>query len=460
MFIIKNLKERLENIYKKIGIKSVRSRNISNHVLLSFLYMGGGVLANYLLVPLTMNYLNNKDYGLWLTLISFISWFSFFDIGLGNGLRNKFAEAKAIENKELIKGYISTAYYTISLIIIGLIILFLAFNFFINWSYLFNISSARERDLKILIPVVFIFFCLQMILKLITTIYIADQNHSMQNKVQFYTQFLSLVLIWVLIQTAKKSLLIFGLVFSFLPVFILLIINIIAFSGKYADVRPCYSFCKKEYLSDIFGVGISFFIIQIATIVLFSTDNLIITRLFSPEDVVPYNVAFKYFSILSIGYSILVAPYWSSFTEAYFSNDIVWIKKSIKNVTKIWLMVPVVLTIMIICAEKFYAIWLGKKVEVSLFLNVTMALFVAMTTFNMVFINFINGVGKIRLQLFTSIVSIIINIPVSIFFAKYLNLGIGGVMLGTCFCLLYSVILRPLQTYKIITNTAKGVWNK
>ena len=47
------------------------------------------------LVPLTINYLNPTKYGIWITLSSVIGWFSFFDIGLGNGLRNRFAEAIA-----------------------------------------------------------------------------------------------------------------------------------------------------------------------------------------------------------------------------------------------------------------------------------------------------------------------------------------------------------------------------
>ena len=57
------------------------------------------MLISLLLVPLTIDYLNPTQYGIWITLMSVIAWFNFFDIGLGNGLRNKFATAKA-ENKE------------------------------------------------------------------------------------------------------------------------------------------------------------------------------------------------------------------------------------------------------------------------------------------------------------------------------------------------------------------------
>jgi Na+-driven multidrug efflux pump len=88
-----------------------------------------------------------------------------------------------------------------------------------------------------------------------------------------------------------------------------------------------------------------------------------------------------------------------------------------------------------------------------------MALFVLLITFNMIYVNFINGVGKIKLQLVTALISMTINIPLSIYFGKYLGWGSPGVILATCFCMGYSVILRPIQYFKIINNSAKGIWD-
>ena len=105
-------------------IKSDRTKNISLHVRWSFIYKFGSTIANFLLVPITIGYLNTSNYGVWLTLSSFIGWFQFFDIGLGNGLRNKFAEARANGDYESAQGYISTAYFSVGLISLILIVLF------------------------------------------------------------------------------------------------------------------------------------------------------------------------------------------------------------------------------------------------------------------------------------------------------------------------------------------------
>lgn len=441
-------------------IKSLRTKNIIKHIVVSFFFKGGAIAANFLLVPITIGYLNTENYGIWLTISSFIGWFSFFDIGLGNGLRNKFAKARANENLVLARAYISSAYYTVASISLLLFLLFFSLNYFIDWTTIFNTGKELKYDLGVLMPIIVGFFCLQLVVKLITSIYLADQNHSIQVKIHFVTQVLSLVIVWLLTKITGSSLLLFGTIFSALPVLILLGLNIIAFSDKYKNLKPKFSFWKKKYLKDIMGVGFEFFIIQIAVLILFSTDNFIISKLFTPKEVVPYNISFKFFSILTTIYTIIVAPYWSSFTEAYEKKEYLWIKSSVKNIMKIWLLIPLLLVIMVLISNWFYKIWVGNEIIIPFSLSISMAIFVLLFTFNMVFTYFINGVGKIRLQLITAIISIIINIPLSILFARTLHLGTSGVILATSVSFLFYGMLRPIQYYKIINNKAKGIWNK
>lgn len=441
-----------------LSLMSPRSSNIVRHIGWSFIFKVGSILANFMMVPLSIKYLGNESYGIWLTLSSVITWFSLFDIGLGNGLRNKFAEARALGKNHDARAFVSTAYYTIGVIGVVLVASFISLNQFLDWSQVFNTSYEMGLELSVLVPVVFGFFGLQLVSKLIISIFQAEQHHSIQDKIQFLGQIVSLMVVWMLTMTEGKSLLLFGSIYAALPVLILLGLNVFAFNGRYRAYRPSFSFCKKAYLGEISGLGFKFFVIQIAAVVLFSTDNFIITQLFGPEEVVPYNVAFKYFSIVTMAYSILITPYWSSFTEAYAKNDLDWIRGSVTRIQKIWFLVPVALSIMVLLSNWFYRIWVGETVEVPIELSIVMAVFVAMTTFNMIYTNFINGVGIIRLQLITGSVAMILNIPLSVFFAKFLHWGTTGVMVATSVCLLLGVILRPIQYRMIINNEQKGVW--
>lgn len=208
------------------------------------------------------------------------------------------------------------------------------------------------------------------------------------------------------------------------------------------------------------GLGVEFFIIQLSGIMLFATDNFIISKIFSPEEVVPYNVAFKYFSIPTMIFTLILTPFWSSFTEAFVKKEFAWIKKSMRNILLIWCIVPIILLIMLLISGWFYKFWVGEKIVIPVFLSISMAIYVLLFTYKSIYNFFINGVGKIRIQMIVGIITIIINIPLSIIFSKHFNLGLSGVILATSVSLAISAVLGPIQYHKIIAFKARGIWNR
>ena len=448
------------NFIEILGIKSSRTKNITKHVLLSALFKGGSILLSFLLVPLTINFLNPTNYGIWLVITSFISWFTFFDIGLGHGLRNKFAEAKANGDFKLAKAYISSAYFSIALISISILLLFIVANLFIDWTIVFNTDQKMLQELSIVMLLVFGNFCIQFVLKLITTIYTADQRPSMQGLIGVSTQALSLLTIFLLTRYSSSSLLNFSVIFTSIPVLVLLAFNFYSFSNKYKDLKPSFKLFKLKYVQDIMGIGFNFFIIQIAAIILFCTDNIIITQLFGPKEVTPYNIAFKYFSIVTMGFSIIVTPYWSAITEAYTKKDFSWIKKSMNTLLKLSIIFSLGVIVLIIFSNEFYFFWVGDLIQVPFTLSLFMGIYAIMGVFGRPFNHFVNGTGKIKIQLYFAVFGAVMNIPLSIYFAKHLELGASGVIIATIACDFIGLIILPIQYNKIINNKAHGIWNK
>ncbi|MRT16876.1 MATE family efflux transporter [Vitellibacter sp. q18] len=417
-------------------------------------------MANFLLVPLTIRFLDNDNYGIWLTISSFIAWFTFFDIGLGHGLRNKFAEAKANDNFEAAQGYVSTAYFTIGGICLLFLVLSLLISYYVDWTSVFNTSSAMAGALRLLMPIVFGCFGLRLIFTLITSVYTADQHHSMQGKISFVIATGSLLLIYSLTVFAESSLLLFGSVFSIFPVVVLFVLNLYAFSTKYKSFKPRWQYVRKSYFKAIFGLGLSFFIIQVSVIVMFSTDNLIITQLFSPEAVVPYNIAYKYMGIASMVFTMVLVPYWSSITVAYVKEEFEWIRKAMGSLVLFSIIAVGIILVMVFMAPFVYGIWIGNLAEVPTTLTVCMAIYFAVTALYAPFNYFINGIGKIKLHMYSFALGAIVNIPLSIFLVKYTAMGVEGVIVATIICILPNLVLFPLQYFKLINQTATGIWNE
>ena len=450
----------INKFLSRFGITSERTIGITKHIGLSFFYKLGAILANFLLVPLSLEYLGKTNYGIWLIIISFIGWFTFFDVGLGHGLRNKFSEAKAKKNMHLVKAYVSSAYFTLVLISITLIILFFLVNFFIDWTYIFNTNVNLKNKLSYLMLIVFSFFAIQLVFKLITTIYTADQKPSIGVLVNFLTQIISLTAVWLLLKSGTNSLFLFGLIYSTIPVLILLCLNFFSFKTIFKPYKPSLKLWQKKYVKDIFGLGLNFFIVQIAAVILYTTDNLIITHLFSPNEVVPYNIAFKYFSIVTMVFSIIVTPYWSAITDAFTQEDFNWIKKSMKMLIRTSFWLSLLTLLMLIFSKPFYYFWVGSKVTIPFKLSLFMAVFVIQTSFIQSFTFFINGTGKIKIQMILGVSMALLNIPLSILLVKYFKFDTSGVILATILCNFVGMIIYPIQYIKIIDKKAKGIWNE
>ena len=119
-----------------------RSINIRKNVILSLFLKVGSIPITFIMVPMTINYINPVQYGIWLTVSSIIGWMNFFDIGLGLGLRNKVAHSLALDEYDNIRKYVSTTYAALSIIAFTFFIAFFIVSYYIDWNKLLNLSSS------------------------------------------------------------------------------------------------------------------------------------------------------------------------------------------------------------------------------------------------------------------------------------------------------------------------------
>ena len=436
-----------------------RTRKANRHILYSLLVKGGNILVGFMMVPLTISYISEEQYGIWLTLSSIVLWFSFFDFGLGNGLRNKLGEAMANNDIELSRIYVSSAYAIIGLVSAMVFLVFLIINPFLNWSSLLHASESLRAELSMVAFVVFSFFCLSFVLKLIYMIFTADQKPSMTGLFNFVSNLIALIIIFILIKTTEGSLLHLALALGLTPVVVLLFANVFFFSKDYKKFAPSIKYVQPRYFKDLISLGMQFFFIEIAVMILYMTDNVIISQIFTPKEVVPYNIAYKYFSLAEQGFAILCMPFWSAFTEAYIKKEMDWIRSTLDQLYRYWRWLILACVFMVLGANLFYYLWV-PEISVPILLSVCMALFVAVNSWGRIHVSFINGISKVRLELWLCVFVGIINIPLSVFFAKNRNMGTAGVIFATFICalILYGVLF--IQHKKIINNTATGIWNR
>lgn len=435
-----------------------RSVKAKKNILASFAIKGMSIAISLVLVPLTLNYVDQTEYGIWITLSSVVAWFGLFDIGFGNGLRNKFAEAVAEENFHLARVYVSTTYAILGIIIGCVLLIFLLVNPLLNWANLLNAPPEMAESLSIVALVVFVFFCIQFLLNLLSTVMMANQEPAKASLLNLLGNAVALIIIFFMMKATEGSLLNLSIVFSVAPVIVLIFSSVWLYKKQYKKFAPSLKYVDYSCARDLMSLGVKFFVLQIAAIVMYSTSNILIAQLFTPADVTPYNIAFKYFNVVPMALTIVMSPFWSAYTDAWFKGDIPWIKSTLKKLRLIWAVFSVGALIMLACADFVYELWVGEDIIVPFSISVSLAIYVIIYGWTNIYTTFLNGAGKIKLQLYVSIIGMVLNIPLAIILSKWF--GISGVILSSVVLLGINMILEPYQTNKILNKTATGIWNK
>ncbi|MDC0635678.1 oligosaccharide flippase family protein, partial [Flavobacteriaceae bacterium] len=404
-----------------------RSVKAKKNIILLFLIKGYSIAINLALIPLTLSFLGEYKYGIWITLFTFLSMIQISDIGIGNGLRNKFSEAIAKNDFFTAQQYVSTGYIIMSVITLILIVLFIIPWLFIDWSYFFNVEDSLAGDITFLVGITFILTAIQFSLKLITTLLTASHKPALSSAIFAISNTFILLLFIGFKSNINDNIVAIGIIYSVAPLVILLVSSIIFFNSKLKNVRPKLSMFDKEKVKDLFNLGIHFFVIQIAVLVIFQTDSLIISHTLSPIEVTPYSIAYTYFGIIPMFASIIMTPFWSAFTDAHAKDDFIWINSIIIKQIKLLVPASIIIVIMLLLANSLIPIWLGKEIHLSWTLLIGMAIFSIISIWNNIFSFFLNGISKTKTQVITSIVGLLLNIPLSIYLA--LNIGTGGVII-------------------------------
>lgn len=455
--VVDSFFSKISGLLNKGNERSIRAKK---NIAAMFFVKGGNIIIGLITVPLVINYLNSTKYGIWITLTSLVAWIGFFDIGLGNGMRNKFAEAMAKNNHQLARTYVSTTYALLGIIISVIFILFISLNPFISWNKILNadVSYISSIELTLVAIIVFSSFCFTFVLNLITTVLNASQQNAKASLIDLTSKSISLLVIFILTRYNDGSLLYLALAYCFITPLVLFCASLFFFNSSFKNFKPSFKYIDFSKSKDLLNLGIKFFFIQIAVIILYQTNNIIISQLFGPAEVTPYNIAFKYFNALLMVFTIIISPLWSAFTEAWTKQDTVWIKNTMNKLIKLWFISIAAGLLMLLVSGYVYKVWIGEGVIIPFSISLLVLLWNLLNMWNGIYSYFLNGVGKIKIQIYLGVSAAIINIPLAVLLGKWY--GINGLLTANILVLIFGSVLVYIQYKKIITFKASGIWNK
>ena len=436
-----------------------RSSLLQKNILASFLIKGWSAIIVLLMVPATLHCLGDYKNGIWLTISSILLWIDNMDIGLGNGLRNKIAEYLAHGEVEHTRSLISSTFAMLTCIIIPVLLILLLLIYVCDPYPIFNASPSKVAHLEQVLMVTVTLVCTSFIFKLIGNFYMGLQLPAVSNLLVALGQTLTLLGTYIVLWSGSHSIMHIALVNTVAPLIVYLLAFPYTFLYKYPHLCPSFRLINLQEAKTVINMGVQFFIMQISGVILFMTSNILISNFFSPEMVTPYQITYRYFSVLLVIFTVVCMPFWNATTDAYQRNDMEWIRKATKKLRLMTIGFLFCLVVMILLSDTIYAIWIDRQTVIDIKMSIVMAVYIFILIYSMRYSYFINGIGKLRLQLYFTAAAAIVFIPIAYLTTQWSH-DIIWFMIVMCLVNIPGLIVNRIQFSKLINGKAKGIWNK
>lgn len=413
--------------------------NKKNYLLTLFSSFGGQVLSiiiNFVSVPIALNYWGQERYGLFAIINSVIVYLTLSNLGLNSAASTLMAKNNNISEKYLILKrsfymiIISVAVFTVFFIILDKISL--------NWIYFVgDIPKQFIKETYTALYIMIILFFFNTVLSIIDSVFNGFHKLYIQKNFDIAMNVFSFGAL--LLTIAINGKLGHFVLFTGLVKVLFSIVKIGYFYYFMQDGKQKVKIEEKmienedsEYsYKNIFMTGLRFFFIGIASLVVWNTDNLVISHFLNIGSVTPYSITFKIYNIIITVIIILTSSMLPLLAKEFGNNNWNWINETYDKLLKIMAIFGGLSWIGgILFFKDFINLWTGEKGYAGLLVVAALGgctYLLSMVNLNAGIVgafNYINGFA-----IWIGWLEALVKFSFSVILLKFF--GLGGVALGT-----------------------------
>jgi O-antigen/teichoic acid export membrane protein len=404
-----------------------------------------GLLANLISIPIAVRYLGPVQFGIWATISTSLMLLFVLDFGIANTLTNYISEAYAREDKGLASSYASSAFWLMVMVatVLGLVG-WMAWPY-VNWNYVFHVDASAHCDVSTAVAVGYVVFLVAMPAGLAAKLLGGYQELRIANLFAAGGGVGSLIAIVLVVRLHGGLPLMVGASYGAMALANgICLLWIWLYHKPWLTPWPSHvSFAVSRRL---LGSGSGFFLLQIAGLIVFNSDNMVITHFLGPAEVTPYNVTWRLVSYASALQTFMLPALWPAYAEAFVRGDLAWIRKTFRRAMVFTMGASGSCCIVFLCCGQFLIrLWAGPHAVPTYNLLFWMCIWVLISTFMNNVACILVAAFEIRVQVWTSLVSVIVNLALSLWWVRMM--GSEGVILGTVVS--YLIILVGPQLWKV-----------
>ena len=437
---------------KKSEKMSENNKTVLSNIIGAFLVKGMALVISLFTMPAYIKFFNNEvALGLWFTILSVLSWILNFDLGIGNGLRNKLTVTLITNDTEESKKYLSSAYISIGVLCIVISAIFILISPYVNWNTMFNIEDniVSQNALLMTVKIVFVGIILQLFLKLVTSVLYALQKSAVNNLLSLITSVITLVSVLVIPSGSNdQNVISMAIVYTIAVIFPLLMATMILFAGKkLRNCIPSIRFFRISHAKAVLTLGGVFLFVQLAYMMIMGTNEYMITLLCGNQYVTEYSIYHKLFALGSTVFSLAMTPIWSAVTKALAENNVSWIIRLYKLLLKLSFLGFASIVLLIPFLQFLINIWLkNNAITVNYTYAILFSILGGLMIFNSSLSSIANGLGKLKTQAVCFCIGAVIKIPIAWLLVQLMSSWIGVVWANVIamgiYCLIQPWILK------------------
>ena len=285
--------------------------------------------TSFATVPLTLHYLGDERFGLWMTIGSLNALLAFADFGLGNGLLNAVAEASGRDDPAAIRRLVASAAAMLGTVALALLMLLVPAVLLFDWSSTFGLTDpAAMRELRPALLVFAACFVLNVATGFIPRTQLGLQMGFLNGIASAIGSLLGLAAVLLAIhQGAGLPWLVAALMGG--PLLALVASGGWLFARQRRDLVPRRADVEAPSMARLARLGGLFFVLQIAAALAYASDNLVGARSAGAAAVGEFAVAAKLFSAVAIVVPIFLGPLWPAYGESIARGDIAWVRRTL-----------------------------------------------------------------------------------------------------------------------------------
>src|SRR5262249_44715503 len=142
--------------------------------------------------------------------------------------------------------------------------------------------------------------------------------------------------------------------------------TLVFFARVRPDLRPQRALASRATMQRLLHLSILFFVLQLASALAYSSDNLIASRLLGAAEVADYSVAVKLFTLSAVLLGLVLQPLWPAYAEAIARRDLMWVRRTLWRATiGAGVVAAAVAATFLLGFERIIGLWLHRPLHVS-----------------------------------------------------------------------------------------------